>query len=246
MKAVLVSLLVFVLAASKAGAADTSHFDAGNRAFEEKKYLEAREHYQALIEQGIKTANLYFNVGSVNQQIGADGLAMLNYERALALEPRHREAFAALDLLRKSSTAKLPERTWRERTLGLLTFDQWLIAACAAGWLAIFSLLLPFARRRAIGFAAGGLATVSILAAAVAGSAAWLRRSEMAAAIVVAKQAEARLAPADRAALADTLPAGSRVVWLNERSGWVECRLPSGGRAWVPASAVERVRPQSS
>jgi tetratricopeptide (TPR) repeat protein len=85
-----------------------SEFEAANRAFDDKKFLEARQHYDALISQGISTANLFYNLGSTNHQIGANGLAMLNYERAVALNPRHRDAYAALDLLRKNSTAKLP------------------------------------------------------------------------------------------------------------------------------------------
>ena len=219
-----------------------SEFDAGNRAFDDHKYLEARQHYEALVSQGVRTPNVFYNLGSANHQIGADGLAMLNYERALALDPHHRDAFAALDLVRKSSNAKVPVRDWRQSGLALLSFDQWVIVASAAGWLAVFTLLLAIARRRPMRFAARSLFILSLFVAAGAGTACWLKKGELNAAVIVAKQVEARLAPADRAALADTLPSGSRVQWLSERSGWVECRLPSGSLAWVPASSVERIR----
>jgi len=243
MRRFLPCLLLLVLVRTAACQSTVENeFEAANRAFDDKKFLEARQHYDALISQGIWTANLFYNLGSTNQQIGADGLAMLNYERALALNPRHRDAYAALDLLRKNSTAKLPARTWREAASGILTFDQWIILASAAGWLAVFAVLVPVARRRPVGFGGRGLITISALVALASATAAWYRSGDLNAAVVIAKQVEARLAPADRASLADTLPAGSRLEWLNERSGWVECRLPSGTHAWVPATAVERVR----
>jgi hypothetical protein len=240
------SCALLFLIASAASAEKSAHFEAGNRAFEDKKYLEARQQYEQALAQGDRTASVFYNLGSANQQIGADGLAMLNYERALALNPRHREAYAALDLLRKNSTAKLPPQTWREKSVALLTFDQWLIVGTTAGWIAVFSILIPLARRRSMSFGTGMICIFAIFAAVISATAAWLKAPELDAAIIVAKQVEARLAPADRAALADTLPSGSRVVWLNERSGWVECRLPGGTRAWIPASTVERVRVHSS
>ena len=247
MRALISALLGLLLATvAVAQSEPESEFDAGNRAFDDKKFLEARQHYEALVSQGVWTANVFYNLGSTNQQIGADGLAMLNFERALALEPQHREAYAALDLLRKNSTAKLPPRTWRQTALGLFNFGQWIIVASVAGWLAIFSWLIAIARRRALGFGGRALVSISLAVAAVAATAAWFTAGELNTAIIIAKQVEARLAPADRATLADVLPAGSRVEWLTQRSGWVECRLPGGTRAWIPTTAVERVRLSAS
>jgi hypothetical protein len=248
MRCLLAALLAlsFCVATSIGRASTESEFDAGNHAFDDKKFLEARQHYESLVSQGVWTPNVFYNLGSANHQIGADGLAMLNYERALALEPRHRDAYAALDLVRKSSSAKLPPRDWRQAILSMLTFDQWVILTSAAAWLAVFVLLIAVARRRPLRFGSRALFVLSVFAAASAGTACWLKSSDLNAAVIVTKQVEARLAPADRASLADTLPAGSRVQWLNERSGWVECRLPSGSHAWVPASSIERIRLSTS
>ena len=61
-------------------------------------------------------------------------------------------------------------------------------------------------------------------------------------AIVTAKETAARLAPADRASVAEPLPAGSRVRVLSERGDWIYCALPGGGRGWIPETQIERVR----
>jgi tetratricopeptide (TPR) repeat protein len=218
-------------------------FDAANRAYEEGKFIEARQRYEALLERGERTANIYFNLGNTNARIGANGLAILDYERAIALDPSHSEAKANLKFLRDQSVAKLPLETWKQRAFGALTLDQWVIATAGLGWIFVLFVFVPVItgrRRTAVGVFASVL---TLFALAYAGTGAWFASHDLDAAIVIVKQTDARRAPADRSDLADVLPLGSKVRWLSERSGWVECELPDGSRGWVPAESVERVRP---
>lgn len=220
-----------------------SDFDAANRAYEDGKFIEARERYEALLARGERTANIYFNLGNANSRIGAHGLAILDYERALALDPSHSEAKANLKFLRDQSVAKLPVETWKERAFGALPLDGWLIAATGFGWVLVLFILVPIITRRRR-TAVGVFATIlTLFAFAYSTTAAWFASQELNAAIVIVKQVDARRAPADRADLADVLPLGSKVRWLSERSGWVECELPDRTRGWVPAESIERVRP---
>lgn len=218
-------------------------FDAANRAYEEGKFVEARQRYEALIERGERTANIYFNLGNANARVGANGLAILDFERALALEPSHSEAKANLKFLRDQSVAKLPVETWKERAFGALTLNGWIIAAAGAGWILLLFIVVPMitARRRTAVGVFASILTLFAFGYAVAGV--WFASRDLNAAIVIVKQTDARRAPADRADLADVLPLGSKVRWLSERSGWVECELPDGSRGWVPVGSVERIRP---
>jgi tetratricopeptide (TPR) repeat protein len=232
-------LLILVLIAATVRADD---FDAANQLYDQGKFGEARQHYQGLVERGEWSANLFYNLANTNYRVGAPGLAILNYERALVLEPGHPEARANLHLLRDQVNAKVPARTWMDVAFDALSVDAWALMAAISGWSLIFSVLVPFATRRST---SAGLVFVTILAAFVLTYSAvgtWHMARDRDAAIVIAKQVEVRLAPADRAGLADVLPAGSRVRMLSERGEWVYCMLPSGGLGWVPASAVEKVR----
>ena len=166
---------------------------------------------------------------------------MLDYERALALDPAHSEARGNLRLLRNQANAKVPERTWRDTAFRLFPLDVWTLIAAISGWTIVFCFVVPIASRRAM---SAGLVFTTILAtfvAAYACAGVWHVGRERDAGIIVAKQVEARLAPADRAGLADVLPAGSRVRILSERGDWTYCELPGKGLGWVPAAAVERV-----
>ncbi len=233
-------LLLLMLAGAVARAG--GDFEAGNRAYDEGKFIEARQRYESQVTRGEWTANLFYNLGNADERIGAPGLAMLNYERALALQPGHHEARANLTFLREQTLAKVPARSWRDHAFGVLTFGGWLAAASVAGWLAVFIVTVPFARRRTLG--AGGVfwLVLALSVASGAACAAWQSAGELGAGVIVVKQAEARQGPADRAALADVLPAGSRVRVISVRGEWTYCELPGGARAWVPSSSVERVR----
>jgi tetratricopeptide (TPR) repeat protein len=239
-------LLVSMLAALTLHAAANSDFDAANRAYDEGKFKEAAARYETLVEAGQWSANLFYNLGNTEVRLGEPGRAMLNYERALALAPGHADARANRDFLRKQSTAKTPERTWRDIMLGVLSFDGWLIVATAGGWIAALAALWPFATRRRAGAGSWLLGLLGLFAVGIGGAGVWHARRELDAAIVIVPQVEARLAPADRSGLADVLPAGSRVRWIVESSGWIECELPSGGIGWVPAGSVQRVRIERS
>ena len=233
-------LSLFLLLSSFAWA--SSDFEAGTKAFDEGKFIEARQRFEAQIARGEWTPNLFYNLGNTDAQIGAPGLAMLNYERALVLNPAHHEARANLKFLREQSLSKTSAPTWKDQAFGWMNFNGWLIAAAGAGWLAVFIVVVPILRGQRLG--AGGafwLVLVLCLGGAAAFGA-WLTGAELDAGVIVAKQAEARQAPADRATLADTLPVGSRVRVLSVRGEWTFCELPRGVRAWVPSSSVEKIR----
>ena len=85
------SVLAFLMLAATLPAGD---FETGNELFDQGKYAEAKQNYETLIESGQGSANVYYNLGNADYRLGSAGRAMLNYERALALNPGHKEALA--------------------------------------------------------------------------------------------------------------------------------------------------------
>lgn len=219
-----------------------SDFEAGNRSYDEGNFLEARQHYEAQVARGEWTANLFYNLGNADQRLGALGLAMLNYERALVLRPGHPEARANLVYLREQSASMVVPPNWRSRIFDLLTFDHWLALAVVAGWGTLFLILRPWLfRGKVTGAAVAGMACAAGLTA-LAGFGAWQTLGGLNAAVVVVQEAQALAAPAERAPRTETLPVGSRVRVLNTQGEWHYCALPNGVTAWLPAKAIERIR----
>ena len=111
------------------------------------------------------------------------------------------------------------------------------VVGTVAFWGGVFAVAGVVSRRRFFGWAA-----FAFLLAAYAGVGVWRTDQERAVAIVTGKETSAKLAPADRASLAEPLPEGSRVHVLSERGEWIYCGLPGGGRGWIAERQIEKVR----
>jgi hypothetical protein len=236
-------LCVFLFLASACAAlAAAGDFEAGNQLYEQGKFSEARARYANVALSGEWTPNLFYNLGNCEYRLGEPGRAMLDYERALALDPGHPEAKVNLALLRNQTMAKTSAPSWEQYASAGLSQNVWAAATAIAGWIVVFGLVSVVTSR---GFGNAGLWLAIIAAVTVAaygGGMLWLSAQERGTAIVIVKSVEARLAPADSAGLADSLPAGSRVRVLSERGDWVYCELPGESRGWIPQNAIEKIR----
>ncbi|HSV63093.1 MAG TPA: tetratricopeptide repeat protein [Chthoniobacterales bacterium] len=234
--------LLTAFAFTARGADDTA-FAKANQAYAEGRFQEAATDYENLIRSGAWNANLFYDLGNVRYRLGDFGQAILNYERALALDPRHPEADANLRLARDEARALELRRDWIERYASIATVKQCAIAASVAFWLALFvTAQLFFSRRSA------GRITIVALSVLVCGVSIFAivtlengARGD-ALAIVTGKDVEARLATADNAKSVLVLPPGSEIKVLSERGDWIYAALPNDQRGWIPASSAQRVR----
>ena len=85
-------------------------------------------------------AVLFYNLGNAWFRKGDPGRAILQYERALALDRQHPEAQANLHLVRDEARALELPKTRADRYLGFATSDQYVWTAAFAFWIAIFAL----------------------------------------------------------------------------------------------------------
>ena len=238
-------LIVLMIALIPAAfAADENAFEKANKAYAENRFGEAAANYESLINSGKWNANLFYDLGNAWYRVGDFGQAILSYERALALEPRHPEADANLRLARDEARALEMRRDWIERYAGIATVKQFTIAAAIALWFALFLVAHSFFASR---HSAGRIALI-VLCLIVGGISIFgivtLENSARGAAlaIVTGKDVDARLATADNAKSVLLLPAGSQVRILSERGDWIYAELPNDQRGWIPASSAQRVR----
>src|SRR5262245_52421200 len=74
-----------------AHAVEDPAFVKANQDYSEGRFQEATDGYQKLIKSGLWGANLFYNLGNAWFRLGDFGEAILNYERAVALDPHHPE-----------------------------------------------------------------------------------------------------------------------------------------------------------
>src|ERR1700719_4267573 len=132
-----IAAIAFVLAGA-VSAADESAFAKANQAYNEGRFEEAADGYQDLGSSGNWNANLFYDLGNARFRLGDFGKAILNYERALALDPHHPEADANLRLARDEARALELRKDWAERYASMATVKQYSITAAIGFWFAVF------------------------------------------------------------------------------------------------------------
>jgi tetratricopeptide (TPR) repeat protein len=230
--------------ASVAHAQSDADFTKANQEYAQGHFKEAISGYEALVSAGQWSANLFYDLGNAYFRTGEFGRAILNYERALALEQHHPEATANLQIARDEARALELPQSWPERYLQFGSVNQYCIAAAIAFWLAAFAIaMLIFARRRSATLIVALTFCLLIGAGATYAVVALERGSNGSAlAIITGKDVQARLATADTANSVLALPPGSEVKILSTRGDWIYAELPNTLRGWIPAKNAQQVR----
>jgi tetratricopeptide (TPR) repeat protein len=240
---VFVFLFSVVSAASSFAQPDTE-FSKANQEYAQAHFKEAISAYETLVRAGLWNANLFYDLGNAYFRTADFGRAILNYERALALERNHPEASANLQIARDEAHALELQKSVPERYLEFASVNHYSIAAAIAFWLAIFVIVsLIFARRRSATMVFALILCLLIGAAAIYAVFVLERGGNGSAlAIVTGKNVQARLATADTANSVLALPSGSEIKILSTRGDWIYAALPNDLRGWIPTKDAEQVR----
>jgi tetratricopeptide (TPR) repeat protein len=233
-----------VALASSSFAGATEQFAKANQEYADGKFKEAAADYESLVQSADWSAALFYNLGNAYFRTGEFGKAILNYERALALEPNHPEAQANLRIARDEARALELAPTWPDRVTRTATVRQLTVVAAALFWIGLFLLVsFSLAKRRRGSRLGLGLCCVLTAAALVVVLFATERGPRgKGLAIVTAPEISARLATADTASTVLALPAGSEIKVEQQRGDWVYAFLPNNLHGWLPATAIQLVR----
>jgi len=237
-----IGVLGFLALVSSGFAQTDAQFAKANEDYAQGKFKEAITGYEALVQSRQWSANLFYDLGNAYFRTQDFGRAILNYERALALDQRHPESDANLRIARDEARALEMPPGWVERHLELVSATQYGIAAAIAFWIGAFCLaIIWWARSRPAKVT--GLAILSFAICAGAVLAIYkIERTQAGAAIVTGNDVQARLATADNANSVLALPPGSEIKILSIRGDWIYAALPNSLRGWIPARDAEAVR----
>ena len=239
-----IAILCSAVSAASSFAQIESDFTKANQEYAQSHFTEAISGYEALVRAGQWSANLFYDLGNAYFRVGDFGRAILNYERALALERHHPEATANLQIARDEAHALELQQSLPERYLQFASINEFSIAAVIAFWLAVLAIvMLIFARRRSAPLIVTLIFCLLVSAVAVYAVYTLERGSNGSAlAIVTGKNVQARLATADTANSVLALPAGSEIKILSTRGDWIYAALPNSLRGWIPAKDARQVR----
>ncbi len=239
--------LFFLLFLGTGFAADnheTSVYQRANVYYEQAKYDEAIKQYNSILESGLESGNLYYNLGNCYFKKGELGKAVLNYEKARRLIPLDKDLESNYEYATSQIKAQaiFSKKSLPLRVLNNLsekfTIDGLTVLLSVFFILIFVSILIslffrPF-KRNALIFATFLGIFLIISFAALRGKIAHLNRE----AIIIAAQADAKFEPMDKATTYFTLYEGMKVEIISTQDNWHKVKRPDNKTGWIPAPAA--------
>jgi tetratricopeptide (TPR) repeat protein len=220
-----------------------STWEAANQAYQNGKYEEAKVNYLQLVRAGQYSADLFYNLGNVWFKLGDLGRAILNYERALLLDPSLDEAGSNLRTVLKI-VGNDDQPTFRDR-VGAYA-DYFPLTTSIAFWILAFSFFLAWHQQgRFIVFWRRLCIVAGFIFLCGAGASVWIGSGtkDSNRALIIGLAADLKYGPAVSARSVESLQIGEQVQLISERGDWTFCRASTGNLGWILTRKAERIIP---
>jgi len=243
-------LLALPLGMQAAESYPDSLWRSGVEAYTAGNWKQAADDWSDVAATGLRSKELYYNLGNAYFKSGETAKAILHYERALRMDPSDKDVRYNLEFARNLTQDRIDEvpeffvKTWIRKVSYGLSSNAWavfslLLLAAGLGLLLLF-LLGPSAGARRTGFFTGLAALLLALACwgFARGQKGDAERHDTA--IVMRPVTSVTSSPsADAAKSLFILHEGTKVKVLDEVSGFSDIELSDGRRGWIATGDIE-------
>lgn len=255
-----VALFIFVmLLGFEAALASTAQ--RADSAYNAEDYRMATELYQAAIDSEGPSAELYYNLANAFYRAGKPGLAVLNYERSLRIDPTDADARQNLEFVRNHIQDRPEDDTaffasLHRSMVMMMRPDAWAWTAFAlfvllTGAVALYIFSADVTRRK-FGFFGGIILLVFFVYAIIAAADAAARARDHNEAVVVVPSTQLSSAPRAVGTSADrtvNIHEGTVVEIIDSvhtpddpvSPMWYNVKINNATKAWLRSIDVERI-----
>ena len=227
-----------------------SLWKAGVEQYSQGLWMEAAASWEQCVEMGYEAKELYYNLGNAYLKADNKALSVLNYERALKLDPSYADAKYNLELVNSSlqdRIDKVPEfflSSWMRSVRNLLSPYAWTVLALVFVAVFIAGLLLFLLSRRSSLRKSGFISAVVALLLGLCGfsmsiiqTKAYSRHDK---AVVTKPVLNAVSAPSESGSKAlFVLHEGTCVKILDTVGKYTNIALSDGRQGWVVSEGIE-------
>lgn len=247
----IICTFILVLLTSSLSANDSTLFVQANQLYAEKQYAQAAVIYEQILSTQGVAPELHYNLGNAYFRMNELGLAILNYERALRLQPLYKDAAFNLEFANSKVVDQVELNTtfflrkWTTYLMRLLSPDNWFILAIPMFILALAgALLFIFGPTRVIRKTSFYLAAFMLMLTVLSISFSVLRRNQLinhGEGIILPGAIVIKAAPDKSGTDLFQLHEGTKVEVVSELGEWFEIRLSNGNVGWIEQLHLARI-----
>ncbi|WP_302787477.1 tetratricopeptide repeat protein [Phocaeicola coprophilus] len=221
-----------------------------DKAYQENKYAEAIKMYENILATQGESAVVYYNLGNSYFKEKNMAKAVLNYERALLLNPGDADIRFNLDMARSKTVDQITPATevfivtWVNSLTNMQSERGWAKIGIVSFICLLVGLALYIFSKRLIVRKIGFIGAVVLLVVTVCANLfAREQKNELmdrTGAIVMSPTVTVKSTPDESGTELFVLHEGTKVfVEDNSMKGWKEIRLEDGNKGWIPTEAIE-------
>jgi tetratricopeptide (TPR) repeat protein len=250
-KAIFGLILCLVLNYGIANETYSARFDAATQAYDSNNFVEAVNVYEMLLTEQIVSSDLHFNLGNAYFKQNQVPKAILNYEKALKIDPNNADAAYNLKLANEKTIDKIesiPELflyRWWKTIFNLFSSETWASLAIAFIYLALILSAIYFFSSSVSLKKIGFYAATTLLALALFSwflahkQKAYLNSTDYA--IIIEPTVNINSSPSAGSSKLFVLHEGTKVKVLNQTEAWLEVSIPNGNKGWIKESLLEGI-----
>jgi tetratricopeptide (TPR) repeat protein len=225
-------------------------FEQANKHYSQSKYDKAASDYHKLVDQGLESSELYYNLGNAEYKLGHLGKSILYYEKAKLLSPNNASINNNLSIARDKVQSDileipdfLPVRLWRGMAKALSP-TMWIVVQCLLGMLLLYKIYLLFNlsessnRLRTIGLMLVSILFLVISYAAGKTSHNLLHLHDHG---IVLNASTMFSAPDNRSDEIELLTEGVKVKITDNIDEWYKVELMNKNIGWIEMKSIDRI-----
>lgn len=237
-------LFMFIISSLGVMAQPEQLFSEANSAYQQDQFEEAIALYDSIIESGYLHGETFYNLANTHFRLGNLGNAILNYERALKINPNDEDALHNLALANKQVVDEFNivptpalQRIFKDVS-SILSSSAWTIIALV--FFAFMSILLGyfiFSNRNSFILTLAGLSLImALLLEGMAYGKYNLEQRQFA--VLTALNSYVKSAPAESAQDLYILHEGTKFQVLDSFEGYSKIKLPDGKIGWIASLSI--------
>ena len=244
----LLLIVLWLAPAVCSGAEPAKIFQEANTSYRTGDYVKAAGLYESLISEEPRVAAFYYDLANAYVRLGKLSLAILNYEKALYLDPRNGDIRENLRYTRSLLEYRVEDnRNWYLRAAEVVlqhtTGREINFVVLLIAFIFFVGAIAFFLMGRGL-FWNGWQKFVFILLvlAGLVALGKQVQSNVIRDAIVMQKECEARYGPSEHDQVAFRMGEGIKVFVMDRREDWSRVLLTNGESGWVRDSDIAEVK----